>query len=206
MAWEAGMISGTEGYADAAPWLLSTRLDFDQVHEPILHLFPKARSCILDVGAGPGHDAATLAARGHSVVAVEPTPELHRGAVALYGCDQVHWIEDGLPHLDHVRKLRRRFDFILMSGVWMHLDESVRRDAMPTLASLLEPDGVLALSLRHGPVPVARRMFDVSAKETVALAETSGLRAILEVRRNSVQAANRAAGVTWTFLAFAAGL
>jgi len=31
------------------------------------------------------------------------------------------------------------------------------------------------MSLRHGPVPDGRRMFDVSADETVALGEQAGL-------------------------------
>lgn len=47
-------------------------------------------------------------------------------------------------------------------------------------------------------------MFEVSAAETVGLAEQSGLATILNVGRDSVQAVNRAAGVTWTFLAFRA--
>ena len=39
-------------------------------------LIPATPSRVLDVGAGTGRDAAALAALGHSVVAVEPTPEL----------------------------------------------------------------------------------------------------------------------------------
>ena len=73
---------------------------------------------------------------------------------------------------------------------------------MPTVAKLVEPEGVLALSLRHGPVPQGRTMFDVNAAETIALAERSGLVTIVNVERESVQAVNRAAGVTWTFLGF----
>ncbi len=198
----AVVTSGTEGYAEAAPMLLRKRLSFDETHDPILHLIPREPAHILDIGSGPGHDAATLAEMGHSVVAAEPTPELLGGAIGLYGSERVAWIDDSLPRLQKVFSLGRRFAFILTSGVWMHLDEAQRREAMPTVAKLLEPRGVLALSLRHGSVPPGRRMFDVSAAETMTSAEQSGLATILNVDRNSVQAVNRAAGVTWTFLAF----
>jgi hypothetical protein len=84
----------------------------------------------------------------------------------------------------------------------MHLDAPERRVAMRPLAALLAPGGVLVLSLRHGPVPAGRRMFEVSAEETIALAQACGLRPVLHLHEPSLQPANRAAGVTWTRLAF----
>ena len=50
---------------------------------------------------------------------------------------------------------------------------------MPRVAKLLRAEGVLALSLRHGPVPPGRRMFEVTADETIGLAQTEGLRLLL---------------------------
>jgi len=44
-------------------------------------------------------------------------------------------------------------------------------------------------------------MFEVSAEETIGLAEKEGLRATLNVERPSILANNRAAGVSWTTLA-----
>lgn len=197
-----GPVPGAAGYAEAAPRLLDRRLAFDEVHAPYLHLLPAPPSCILDIGSGPGHDAATLAAMGHRVVAVEPEPDLLGGAIALHGESHITWIADALPRLDAVAALGRRYDFILMSGVWMHLDETERREAMPRVAALLTPGGVLALSLRHGPVPAGRLMFEVGGGETIALARTCGLVPVVEARRDSIQPGNRAAGVTWTILAF----
>lgn len=197
------MRPGTEGYAEAAARLLRTRLPFEDVHAPILHLIPRAPSRVLDIGSGPGHDAARLAAMGHSVVAAEPTPALLRGASDLHGRNGIRWVEDGLPELGAVRSLGLRYALVLMTGVWMHLDEEERGDAMPRVASLIEPAGTLALSLRHGPVPAGRRMFEVGGAETVELARRCGLRLLVEVKgRESIQPANRAAGVTWTVLAF----
>ena len=57
------------------------------------------------------------------------------------------------------------------------------------------------MSLRHGPVPVGRRMFAVSAEETIELAEAHGLRPVLNFRSDSSEEINRLAGVTWTRLA-----
>jgi SAM-dependent methyltransferase len=194
---------GTQGYAEAARRLLTTRLAFDEVHAPILHLFPRPPSRILDIGAGPGHDAATLAAMGHSVVAIEPEPTLLDGAIRLHGRDGIRWVADALPDLARLPDPGERYAFILVSGVWMHLDDGERRRAMPRVAGLLDARGVLAISLRHGPVPRGRRMFAVEAAETIALASAEALECVVTVERNSVQEANRAAGVTWTHLAFA---
>jgi SAM-dependent methyltransferase len=117
----------------------------------------------------------------------------------------IEWLDDALPDLTLVHSRGERFDLILISAVWMHLDEDERAGAMSSVASLLSPNGLLLLSLRHGPIPAGRRIFDVSGKETIALAAQCGLRLVLNVEADSVQATNRVAGVTWTKLAFKAG-
>ena len=45
-------------------------------------------------------------------------------------------------------------------------------------------------------------MFEVSAEETIQLAMIQGLNPSVNVRTESSQEINRAAGVTWTTLAF----
>ncbi|MEU1729117.1 hypothetical protein [Nonomuraea sp. NPDC005692] len=54
---------------------------------------------------------------------------------------------------------------------------------MAKLAGLLVPGGRVLLSLRHGPVPAGRRMFSVSARETIDLADTHGLELIHRAER-----------------------
>jgi hypothetical protein len=71
---------------------------------------------------------------------------------------------------------------------------------MPAVASLVAPGGVLMLSLRHGPVPEGRRMFEVTAEETIALAAREGLTCLVNAVTASTQASN--ANVTWSRLAF----
>jgi hypothetical protein len=90
----------------------------------------------------------------------------------------------------------------MLTAVWMHLDEAERRLAMPKLASLLRPEGLLAITLRHGPVPAGRIMFEVSVEETIALAHSCEMEAILSVHGPSTQAVNREAGISWSRLAF----
>ncbi len=195
---------GAAGYDQVAAALLATRLSFEEVHRHILHLLPDRPARILDVGSGPGHDAATLASRGHAVTAVEPTPELREGARALYAGLPITWLDDRLPGLSVLQDSgAAAFDFILVEGVWAHLTEGERSEAFPILAAQLAAGGVMAISLRHGVAAPGRITHPVSAAETRALAAASGLVAIVEVATSSIQQVNINSGVTWTRMAFA---
>ena len=57
----------------------------------------------------------------------------------------------------------------------------------------------MIMTLRHGPVPPGRRMFEVSAEETIALAAPLGLDCVLS---RPAEASLRQPGVSWTRLAF----
>ncbi|HEX3367757.1 SAM-dependent methyltransferase [Phenylobacterium sp.] len=159
----------------------------------------------MDVGSGPGHDAARLAADGHAVTAVEPTPELREGARDLYGDLPIVWIDDSLPFLEHLTSAGTcPFAFILIEGVWAHLTAAERKHAFPILAGLLSRRGVIAISLRHGPAARGRVVFPVTAAETAGLAAAAGLDTLVNVETGSIQVANIAGGVTWTRMAFGA--
>lgn len=195
-------ITGTEGYDQdvEAFFARAETVSFADKHAGVLHLMPAKPANVLDIGAGSGRDAADFAAMGHRVVAVEPTAALRVGAIARHGRLAITWLDDGLPDLAAVRALGETFDLILLSAVWMHLDAAERRRAMPRVAALLAPGGRLILSLRHGPTPPGRRMFEVTGAETTALAKAEGLTPLVHATRRSIQAANRLAGVTWTIL------
>lgn len=193
--------SGTEGYAETADALVEQyeSIAFADLHGDILHLIPAAPSRVIDVGAGTGRDAAAFAALGHSVVAVEPTEQLRAHGQRLHRLAEVTWIDDALPDLGKVHERGERFDFVMLSAVWMHLDADQRRRAMPRVRGLLRPGGRMALSLRHGPVPTGRRMFDVSTAETCALAHETGLEMIHHSERDALLGQ---VGVWWSVLAF----
>lgn len=143
-----------------------------------MHLLPSTPSTVLDVGAGTGGDAAWFASKGHGVVAVESTDSLRLAGIELHGAHSFEWVDDSLPDLARLRARHERFDVVMLTAVWMHLDELERRRAMPRLASLLAPGGVLVMSIRHGPAPSERRIFDVSDEETIALASGCSLRKV----------------------------
>ena len=200
----AALVSGTEGYDQEVEALFerAERIAFAEKHAPVLHLMPAAPSRVLDIGAGSGRDAADYAAMGHRVLAVEPTSALRTRAAALRTSPLIEWLDDSLPDLTATLARGETFDLVLLSAVWMHLDADQRRRAMSNLARLVRTGGVVILSLRHGPVPTGRRMFEVSGAETIGLARARGLEPVVNTRVDSVQPANRLAGVTWTVLAF----
>jgi SAM-dependent methyltransferase len=196
-------VSGTEGYDAEAPVLLQRyeTILFADYHRAVSHLFPPPSARILDIGAGTGRDAAGFAALGHRVVAAEPTAAMRRGAVKLHPLPAIDWVDDSLPDLAVLRARGETYDLIMMNAVWMHLDEGQRRRAMPNVAALLADRGTIVMSLRYGPIPSGRRMFRVSARETVELAAAEGLRAVFSQRAPSTLQP----GVAWRRLAFVKG-
>src|ERR1700722_1360396 len=136
------LVRGTAGYCESADALAVQyeEVTFDDVHRDVLHLVPAEPGRILDVGAGTGRDAAALARRGHSVVAVEPTAELRAHGQRLHAWAAIEWIDDALPRLSVVARLER-FDAVFATAVWMHLDAVERRGAMAAIAELLAPGG-----------------------------------------------------------------
>jgi SAM-dependent methyltransferase len=201
------VVDGTEGYGVDAADLVRR---FEQVNSAekysfALHLIPSKPGQVMDVGSGSGVDSAWFASMGHRVLAVEPTAELRRRAIALHPSRSIRWIDDRLPHLRSVLALNETFDFIVIAGVWAHLDETQRRDSIRALASLLSPNAVLVISIRQGVAPALRPTFSVPREAELAAAQSCGLRAIIDVERPSLQEVNRAAGVTWRWLALQAG-
>jgi 2-polyprenyl-3-methyl-5-hydroxy-6-metoxy-1,4-benzoquinol methylase len=196
-------VSGTEGYGKTADERVKQyeSLAFTEVHDSVLHLFPTTRNRVIDIGAGSGRDAAAFAELGHGVTAVEPTPELRAHAQRLHPQPAITWIDDSLPDLDCVHALGERYDLVMLTAVWMHLDKPQRAQAMARVTPLVRPDGVMVLSMRHGPMPAGRRMFEVSAAETRALAARHGLATIHDSERPALLGGP---AVWWSRLAFRA--
>jgi 2-polyprenyl-3-methyl-5-hydroxy-6-metoxy-1,4-benzoquinol methylase len=161
MSSKAIASSSTAGYAQEAPDLLKTyeKISAETLHRPVWHLIPPVPSRLLDIGAATGRDAAHFAAMGHHVLAVEPVDEMREGGRKLHPSPRIEWMADTLPALARVRERGEAFDAVLATAVWMHLDEDERSEAMPAVASLVRPGGVLILSLRQGPIPSGRRML-----------------------------------------------
>ena len=108
---------------------------------------PKQPSFACDIGAGSGRDANWLADQGWEVVAVEPSTMRRIGAVSSH--PRVMWLNDALPGLKSLRELGRKFDLILLSAVWMHVPPNDRQRAFRILSELLNPSGILVITLRN---------------------------------------------------------
>lgn len=193
-------IPGTAGYGPHAAALATQyeSITFADVHRDVLHLFPQRSSRVLDIGAGSGRDAAALTRAGHQVVAVEPTVALRQQGQRIHAQLPIEWIDDHLPELAVLRSSHRLFDLVLLTAVWMHLDAQERETAMRCVAALVAPGGRVVMSLRHGPVPEGRRMFDVSAQATAEQGARHGLAEVYCGRREDTQGR---ADVHWSVLA-----
>jgi hypothetical protein len=111
----------------------------------------------------------------------------------------IEWLDDSLPHLAAVRARKETFDLVMLTAVWMRLDEAQRQLAMPNVSALVGDGGIVIMSLRHGPIPPGRRMFGVPAQETIALAQRSNLFCTLN---REAEPSLRQPAVSWTRLAF----
>ena len=119
---------------------------FAEAHKPILHLLPAEPARVLDIGAGTGRDAAGFAALGHRVVAVEPTAAMRAHGMRLHPSPAIEWVDDSLPELAVLSARGETFDVVMLTAVWMHLDEAQRERAMPQVAALVRgwADGPVA--------------------------------------------------------------
>ena len=192
------------GYAHAARELIAhyEAVSPARLYAPVGDLLPAMPSRIVDIGAGTGRDAAWLANAGHDVVAVEPVAEFRRAGMALHPSPRIDWRDDRLPDLRGLRGRDDRFDYVLLTGVWHHLDAAQRAAAMPALAGVTAPGGRLVLSLRHGPGAAGRPVYPAPPEATIAAAQRVGFRLVRQRQAASMQEANRMTGVSWTWLVF----
>jgi len=188
-------------YNAEAP-LLRTRyavIPFSDRHLLFKKYYPAKPALILDVGSGIGVDAKGFADLGHTVVAVEPADEMRRLAMMDNDHENITWIADYLPTLEKVTTQKLSFDFILASASFMHLNAVRAQQGFESLSNLLTQHGHLAVSLRHGPVPEGRTMFDISPEVAQGLSEIAGLR-VVDHTEGAGQ--KNVPGVTWSNMVF----
>jgi hypothetical protein len=133
------------------------------------------------------------------VLAVEPTAALREAGQRLHASPRLTWLDDALPDLPLLAARGERFDLVMLVAVLMHLDEGERAQAIVPLAAAVAPGGLLYMTVRHGPVPPGRRMFEITDDEIQALAAARGLG--LAHRSSHGDMLGRA-GVSWSALAF----
>ncbi|WP_008317368.1 class I SAM-dependent methyltransferase [Leptolyngbya sp. PCC 6406] len=195
-----GNVPGTKGYEKVADKFIeaSQALNFSEVNRNFLKFILSVASFILDAGAGVGQNAAALARLGHSVVAIEPMSVFLDAARSTYRGIGVTWVEDSLPLLKKLGDRPKQFSFILVDGVWHHLEKDERVQAMARFATLLLDDGgTCAISLRHGPAGAGTHVFPTDGRKTAALAKQCGLEVVL-LLENQPSIMKNKIRVTWT--------
>ena len=149
-------------------------VDASRVNEWLADFLPSAPAAVLDVGAGSGRDAAWLASLGYDVVAVEPDRVMREEMSRWHPDSHLELIADRLPDMAKTFRSGLSFDFILVNAVWMFVAPGVRERAFRKLVTLLKPRGVIALTLREGPMEAGRGMHPVSVQEVEQLARRHG--------------------------------
>ena len=83
-------------------------------------------------------------------------------------------LADRVPALRATLRTGLSFDLILLNAVWMFVVPGDRERAFRKLVTLLKPGGVIAMTLRRGPVDIDRGMYSVSTEEIERLARRHG--------------------------------
>lgn len=128
---------------------------------------------ILDIGSGMGRVSAALKARGHTVVATEPDPELRAQSQATYPDLEV------LPHealrLDPAEV--GSFDLVLLVGnVMIFLGEDTEQAVLGRVRALLGPAGRALVGFNLTAAKPGSRTYP--AAEFTADVTASGLRIV----------------------------
>jgi SAM-dependent methyltransferase len=184
IAWEIYDAASTEFFN------MYESLPFEQVHEGLLGFLPEFGAMCLDVGAGSGRDAAALADRGYNVVAVEPSNGLRRLAQERHGNARIKWLTDSLPNLATLKSSAYRFDFVLLSAVWMHVHPEERLPSLQNLRGLLTAHGRIALTLRLGAPNAERVIYPLTTEEVLNDAAAAGL-TLLHVSKEETDSLGR---------------
>ena len=148
-------------------------LSFDDVHQSWLgNVNLSNYKTALDVGAGSGRDALALSEFKLCVTAVEPAQSLMDEGIALTS-DKVTWQSDILPELSSLNE--NTYDVILISAVWMHLTVEQQSQSLERLSTLLNDEGILIITLRHGEFNDRRKAFDVNGPRLIEDAKAFNL-------------------------------
>lgn len=178
------MTTGTQGYDRFISLFIesSREFDFHVVCADFLRFLPVVPARVLDIGSGAGQNAAELAKLGYRVVAVEPMPEFLNAAKNMYSDVPVKWSSGSLPELKCFDHEEEKFDFVLINGVWHHLDEIERFESIVRIEKITKSGSVCAISLRNGPAGMGTRVFPTDLDCTIRNFQENGFSCVFAVK------------------------
>ena len=134
---------------------------------------------VLDLGGGTGGTAVPLAAAGHDVTVVDPSPDalasLRRRAAEAGTLDRVHPVQGdtdsvGEPGTDGVRPA---YDLVCLHGTLEVVDDA--DTALANVAAVLAPGGTLSLVVAQRlPAALARALAGQFARARAVLERSDG--------------------------------
>ncbi len=196
-------VFGTEGYQQNINRFveISQSLDFQEVCKDFINFLPGKNAHVLDLGAGVGQNAAALDKLGFNVTAIEPIQDFVDVAQKTYTNTSVNWLCDSLPDMHCLEDKRIKFEFILIEGVWHHLDETERTKAANRLSTLISKHGKCAISLRNGPPGLGTKVYPTDPDKTVTLFMNHGFSCLFKIQNQPSILANKEQ-VSWARVVF----
>ncbi|MDK1286139.1 class I SAM-dependent methyltransferase [Pseudoalteromonas umbrosa] len=196
------MVTGTRGYEIGVQSFAkaSFGLKFEDINQDFLSFLPALGSKVLDAGCGVGQNAAALCELGYDVCAIEPLTAFLDKAKARYKELPIEWLEDSLPDLKLLNSANHVFDFILLDGVWHHLNYKERKQCINRLYELLAPNGICAFSLRNGPAGLGTHVYPTNNEELSSMALENGLEVVFQVENQPSKMPNKR-DVSWSRVA-----
>ncbi len=165
-----------DGYGERFAGLVAAGEDVDGEARLADTLCPR-NARVLDAGAGMGRVGAALAARGHTVLAVEPDPTLAAQARRTY--PDLDVLETDVLGLDAALLASRgspsAFDLVVAVGnVMIFLAPQTEVAVLARLGSLLAPGGRMLVGFHPVDGPTTSRAYP--PEDFAADAERAGLR------------------------------
>ena len=134
----------------------------------------KAHFRVVDLGCGSGRDAFWLAQQGVPVVACDGAVGMLDQARQQHAHPAIKYVQDSAPALQLLRQKGMCFDLVLMSAFLFHFDAPERQILYGHLKTMMRPQARAFITLRHGPVPEGRVMYQVPHQELQDFAVSLG--------------------------------
>mgnify|MGYP001082289649 CR=1 FL=1 len=193
------MTAGIEGYERNISQFIEScqALDFEIVCKDFVEFLPLEKSSVLDVGSGAGQNAVALDKLGFDVTAIEPMHDFRCAAQTTYEGASVKWLAGSLPKLTCLGSGVEKFDFVLIEGVWHHLNEIEREQAAARISRIVKPNGKVSISLRNGPAGLGSRVYPTDTERTIRLFENHSFECIFSLENIDSILPNKE-GVKWS--------